>query len=75
MDLGSGCAATHDLANRMLLGNNTIYLPGGLGGSVSCGKTYSFAEWIALGLDKGTTIADIPSSAVIVGWARTMLGM
>ena len=75
LSLGSGCIATPDIAMRILLGNNTIYVPGGKDAVVSCGRSYSFKHWAALGLDPGTTIAEVPQSAQIVGWARTMLGM
>ena len=38
-------------------------------------KTYAFKDWIALGLDAGTTAAPLPDAATIIGWARETLGM
>ena len=43
--------------------------------SVSCGKSYTFDEWTALGLDEGTAIATLPSADTIIGWARALLKM
>ena len=74
LDLGSPCSVDSTLANRMILGNNTVYAPNS-SVSVSCGKTYSFTEWAATGADPGTTVADLPSAATIIGWARVTLGM
>ena len=75
LSLGDGCVADGTLANRMLLGNNTVYVPGGSGATINCGKTYTFEQWQALGLDGGTAIADVPPASVIIGWARDMLGL
>ena len=75
LSLGGGCVPDGTIANRILLGNNTVYVPGATGATVSCGKTYSFEQWQALGLDAGTTIADVPPASVIVGWARELLGL
>ena len=74
LDLGSPCSVDSTLANRMILGNNTIYAPNS-SVTVSCGKSYTFAEWAATGADPGTTVADLPSAATIIGWARETLGM
>ena len=60
--------------NRMILGNNTVYVPSS-SASVSCGKSYTFTEWVATGADPGTTIAEQPSSATIIGWARELLSI
>ncbi len=73
LDMGS-CTPDATLANRMILGNNTIYTPNAAP-TVSCGKTYSFKDWVALGLDVGTTAATLPDAATIIGWARETLGM
>ena len=74
LDLGSPCAADATLANRMILGNNSIFSPGA-SVTVSCGKSYSFAEWQALGVDSGTSVAELPTADTIIGWARVMLGI
>lgn len=74
LDLGSPCTADATLANRIILGNNTIYAPGGAV-TVSCGKTYDFASWSALGLDVGSTTAELPTAATIIGWARSLLNI
>jgi hypothetical protein len=36
---------------------------------------YSFADWIALGLDAGTTLGDVPPTPQIMQLARGVLGM
>ena len=74
LDLGSPCAVDSTLANRMLLGNNSIFAPSATVG-VSCGKSYTFAEWQATGADPGTTVSDLPPAATIIAWARDMLGI
>jgi hypothetical protein len=73
MDLGS-CTPDATLANRMLLGNNTVYTPDGKA-TVTCGKGYSFEAWEALGVDAGSTIQTLPTTPEIIGWAREILGM
>ena len=74
LDLGGGCTPDATLANRILLGNNSIYSPTGAV-TVSCGKSYSFAEWAALGLDVGSSVHTLPDAPTIIGWARATLGM
>lgn len=74
LDLGSPCAVDSTLANRMLLGNNSIYAPTA-SVTVSCGRAYTFAEWAATGADPGTTVADLPPATTIIAWARDMLGI
>ena len=74
LDLGSGCAIGPALANKMVLGGNSLFVPNA-SATVSCGKSYSFAEWAATGMDAGTTIAEVPDAATIMGWARATLGM
>lgn len=49
--------------------------PGGSAAPVNCGKTYAFADWIKLGLDAGTTLADVPPTPQIIQMARAVLGM
>ena len=74
LDIGGDCKADSSLANRLLLGNNTIYTPTA-SPSIRCGKTYTFAQWSALGLDAGTTVAKLPTAQEIIGWARSLLQM
>ena len=74
LDIGD-CAADATLANRVLLGNNHIMSPGGSAAPINCGKTYAFADWIALGLDVGTTLSDVPATADIIKMGRAVLGM
>ncbi len=57
-----------------ILGNNTVYTPNAAP-TVACGKTYSLKDWVALGLDVGTTAATLPDAATIIGWAKETLGM
>jgi hypothetical protein len=42
---------------------------------ISCGKSLTFTEWAATGLDVGTTLADLPPSSTIIGWAAELLGI
>lgn len=72
LELGSGCVADATLANRIILGNNTIYTPSA-SASISCGKSYTFAEWAALGLDVGSSVQTLPTADEIIGWAREIL--
>ena len=74
LDLGSGCVADGTIQNRIILGNNTIYTPSAAP-TISCGKSFTFAEWATLGLDKGTTVATLPTADAIIGWAKDTLGM
>jgi hypothetical protein len=46
------CTPDATLASRFVLGNNTVYTPNA-DASVRCGKTYTFAQWAALGVDLG----------------------
>jgi len=78
MNLGSPCTAgEHDLALRIRLGGNTVYAPAGGFAGVLCGNaTLPFAEWAATGADPGTMLIEgVPSSAQIVEWAATLLGI
>lgn len=60
--------------NRILLGHNSILVPNSQT-SVSCGRTYTMAEWLALGLDVGTTVGPQPPTADIIDMARRTLAM
>jgi hypothetical protein len=77
LDLGSDCAPGPALASQIVLANNSIYAPPGPGtGSVLCGRaTLSFAEWVASGSEPGSRLADVPPTAQIMEWARTLLSM
>jgi hypothetical protein len=74
LDMGSCKADPTFLQNSMILGNNTVYVPGS-SATVSCGKSYTIQEWIATGLDPGTTVMDLPSTAEIIQMAKTVLQM
>ena len=67
------CATDATFPTRMIVGNNTVYAPNA-SATVSCGKGYSFQEWVALGLDQGTTIADVPATADIIQMFKDVLG-
>jgi hypothetical protein len=68
------CATDATFPSRMIVGNNTVYAPNA-SATVSCGKGYTFQEWVALGLDQGTTIADMPTTADILQMFKDVLGM
>ena len=74
LDIGD-CTADATLANRVLLGNNRIMSPGGSAAPINCGKTFAFADWIATGLDAGTTLANVPATADIIKMGRAVLNM
>ncbi len=74
LELGGGCVPDATLANRIIIGNNSVFTPNA-SASISCGKTYTFAEWAALGLDAGSTVSTLPPAATIIGWARATLGL
>jgi len=73
----SGTAAA-DAAFRdgLILGNNTVYVPGG-SAVVECGGSkLTSAKFASLGLDEGTQfIATRPSNDTMVAWMRDMLAM
>jgi hypothetical protein len=54
--------------------DNAIYAPNATV-SISCGKTLTFAEWQATGLDPGTVLGDVPSTTTIIGWAAELLSI
>lgn len=74
LDLGSPCSPDSTFPSRMILGNNSLYVPNSTA-VVNCGKSYKFQDWMGLGFDNGSTIAELPSSATIVAWARALLHM
>jgi hypothetical protein len=77
LELGQRCVADNSTGQLALwLGNNTVYAPGA-DVTVSCGKSYTGAEWLALGLDAGSSVRDSTNltTATILGWARDLLGM
>ena len=73
LNMGS-CTPDATFASRMVVGNNTIYAPNA-SVTVSCGKTYTFAEWAALGLDPGTTVAEVPSVDAMMQMFKDTLGV
>lgn len=75
LSLGSGCSPTDpDLKLSMILGGNRVFAPNA-SVTVSCGKSMSFAEWAAYGQDAGSTVGDVPSVDVMMGWGRAVLGL
>lgn len=74
LDIGD-CTADATLANRVILGNNKIMSPGGSSAPVNCGKSFAFSDWIALGLDVGTTLSDVPPTPQIIQMARDLLSI
>lgn len=68
------CTPDATLPTRMLLGHNRVMAPGAAA-TVTCGASYSFAAWLALGLDAGSSISEAPSTDEIMRMAREVLGM
>jgi hypothetical protein len=57
----------------LTLRDNRIYAPGA-NVSFTCGsERLSFSEWLLIGLDSNTTVADAPSSAEIISWAEALI--
>jgi len=53
---------------------NSIYSPGNEG--IQCGSTVvSEAQWQSMGWDHETVYYPLPTDAVIIGWAKEMLGL
>ena len=77
LDLGTDCRPGPSLASQIILANNTLLAPPGSGtGSVKCGdRTLSFSEWLASGSEPGTTLGEVPPTAEIIGWARSLLSI
>ena len=77
LELGSDCTPGPALADQIVLANNTVLAPPGAGtGAVKCGgATLSFEEWLASGSEAGSTLGDVPPTPVILGWARSLLGL
>ena len=73
LDLGS-CTPDATLPNRMILGGNRVFVPGSAT-SVTCGKSFQFADWIATGLDPGTTVGEVPPTPTIIAMARSLLSI
>jgi len=69
-----GEEAFHAFADGMILGNNTVYVPGGEA-TVTCGgRSLNSSAFQKLGYDATTTfIADMPSNETIINWARKLL--
>lgn len=76
LDLGSSCTPGVGLALQIVLANNTVLAPAGATASVRCGNaTLGFDTWMATGSDPGTTLGAVPPTAVILEWARDLLGV
>ena len=74
--LGNTSAELSAFGRKQLLGNNTVYVPGGRA-LVKCGGlTLNATEFLARGYDAGTTIfPTLPTNDTIIGWARELLEM
>lgn len=72
--LGIGGCSTDPAAYAVITHDNRVYAPNA-SVTVNCGKTMTFEQWTATGLDPGTTVADLPTSATIIGWAAALLGI
>ena len=66
------CVADKTLANRLILGQNKVMVPKG-DTSVTCGPTYNISTWLALGLDVGTQVTEVPPTDTIMALAREKL--
>ena len=64
---GQNCALT----GGTIVGGNTIWSP--TGAVTECGKT--LADFQATGGDPGTTAAPYPADSVVLGVAKTLLGL
>jgi len=73
LQMGS-CTPDATFASRMVVGNNSVFAPNA-SVTVSCGKGYSFEEWVALGLDVGSTVADLPTVDEMVQMFKDTLGL
>lgn len=54
------------------MGGNKVYAPN-KSVTVSCGGTVAFADFIASGLDPGTSLYDAPTAAEIIAWGQALL--
>mmetsp|Transcript_14885 Transcript_14885/g.44162 ORF Transcript_14885/g.44162 Transcript_14885/m.44162 type:complete len:907 (-) Transcript_14885:74-2794(-) len=54
------------------MGGNKVYAPNA-NATVKCGKTVSFTDFVASGLDPGSTIDDAPTAAQIIAWGQALL--
>ena len=70
-----GCDPTNTTTRyAMITNNNRVYAPNA-SVVVNCGKSMSFAEWQATGLDPGSTVSDMPSASTIIAWAAQLLNI
>lgn len=61
-----------EFAQSVLLGNNTVFIPGGDGPGPKPYTNYS--QFIGAGYDVGTVLrGDMPTADVIIGWAKALL--
>ena len=72
--LGNSSAERAALAKKQILGNNTVYVPGGEA-MVSCGRnTIGTADFLGRGYDGGTRVVGaMPTNETIIRWARALL--
>jgi len=72
--LGSNCDITNTTTITVTTHDNTVYAPDGTITVNACGKTLSFADWLQVGADVGSTLTpSIPPTTQIIAWARGLL--
>jgi hypothetical protein len=75
LNIGGACDPTQPDTFTLHLGNNTIYAPN-KDATVNCGgKTYTMDEWLATGIDPGTTVLDEPTPQQVIAWGRAMFNI
>ena len=74
--MGNSSEELAALARKQVLGNNTVYVPGGEA-MVKCGHNLvNTSDFLARGYDAGTTVVGtLPSNETIIGWAKELLEM
>ena len=55
--------------------SNRVFSPGKNVSVSGCGRTISFEEWMALGVDPGSTIDDLPDDDGVVAMGLAVLGL
>lgn len=74
-DIQPKCDVTKPAELFFITQNNTMYSPDGQAQLRVCGKSYSFPDWLKLGLDKGTTLGKTPKVDEIIGWGKKLFGL
>jgi hypothetical protein len=74
LDLGSNCDVSDPSTITVTTHNNAVYAPDDTITVSACGKSLSFAQWMQLGIDAGSTLTPtIPPTTQIIAWARNLL--